>query len=67
MVKKMDNYNFLMKTDVSKFIGEWVAVSENKIVSHGSSFKEVLLKAKEKCPHSRPLMSRVPKEDSMIF
>jgi len=63
----MDNYAFFMKTNLSPYIGKWVAICENKIVSSGTDVKKVLSEAKKKCPKKRPLLSRVPDKETMIF
>ena len=61
------NYQFFMKTNVNQYIGQWVAICNQKIVSHGKDVKEVLKEAKQKCPKERPLLTRVPDKESMIF
>jgi hypothetical protein len=33
------NYNFFMKTNVYRYLGEWVAICDEKIVSHGKDAK----------------------------
>ena len=35
------NYEFYMKTDVSQYIGKWIAICDEKIVSSGDNPKEV--------------------------
>lgn len=61
------NYQFFIKTDLSHFIGQWVAICDQKIVSHGKDVKRVFSEAKEKCPQKRPLITRVPEKETMIF
>lgn len=61
------NYNFYMKTDIDPFIGEWVAICDEKIVAHGKDVKKVFSEAKEKCPKKRPLLTKVPEKETMIF
>lgn len=61
------NYEFFMKTDVNRFIGQWVAVCNQKIVAHGKEVKEVFKEARAKCPKERPLITRIPDKESMIF
>ncbi len=61
------NYNFFMKADVSMYVGEWIAVCNQKIVSHGKDVKRVFREAKEKCPRQRPLLTRIPNKETMIF
>jgi len=61
------NYQFFMKTNVDSYIGQWVAVCNEKIVAHGKDAKKVFYEAKEKCPQERPLLTRVPDKETMIF
>lgn len=61
------DYNFFMKTDVNNYIGQWIAIHNQKIVSHGKDLKKVFTEAKKKYPNSRPLITKVPDEDTMIF
>jgi len=62
-----NNYEFYMRTNVDKYIGEWVAICNQKIISHGKDVKKVFEEAKEKCPKDKPLLTRVPDKESMIF
>lgn len=66
-VYTMDNYNFFMQTNLNKYIGEWIAICNNSIVSHGKNVKEVFKEAKEKCPKTKPLITRIPDKETMIF
>ena len=43
------NYQSFMNFNVDKFIGEWIAICDEKIISHGKSFKNVFNEAKKKC------------------
>jgi len=61
------NYQFFMKTNLDHYIGQWVAICSEKIVSHGKNVKEVFKEAKEKCPKERPLLTKIPDKETMIF
>lgn len=63
----MNNYDFFMKTDLSKFIGKWIAICNARIVSYGDDAKKVYEEAKQKCPEERPLLTKVPEKNAMIF
>ena len=56
-----------MQTDMSRYIGQWVAICDQKVISYGKNVKEVFRKAKEKCPAKRPLLTKVPEKETMIF
>ena len=60
-------YNYFMEADVSKYIGEWIAVSEDKILAHGKNLKEVVDKANSVSNGKKFLIARVPSEETMIF
>jgi len=61
------NYQFFMKAKIDPYIGEWIAICNQKIVSHGKDVKKVFKEAREKCPTERPLITRVPEKETMIF
>ena len=61
------NYQFLMKTNVDRYIGEWVAICDQKIVSHGKDVKAIFKEAKRLFPRKTPFITRVPDKETMIF
>lgn len=63
----IQNYSFFEKTKLDNFIGEWVAICNQKIVAHGKKLDKVLEETKKICPKVKPLIVRVPEEDTMIF
>ena len=62
-----ENYNYFLKTDVSQFIGEWVAIVDKSIVSHGESAKAVYSEAIAKYPQKRPLLTKIHSNKTMIL
>lgn len=60
-------YSAFLSMDLSSFKGQWVAISNKKVVSHGKSVKAVYSEAKAKLPNSRPLITKVPDEKTLIF
>ena len=63
----MSNYNYFMKANVDRYIGQWIAICHETIVSHGKDVKKVYMEAKQKYPKERPLITRVPEKETMIF
>jgi len=61
------NYQFFMKANVEPYVGQWIAVCDQRIVSHGKDVKRVFKEAKEKYPGRRVLITRVPDKETMIF
>jgi hypothetical protein len=60
-------YNHFLQTDLSRYRGEWIAIYDSSVVSHGKNLKEVVKIAKEKYPNNKFLLVKVPTEDTMIF
>ena len=60
-------YNSFMQTDIGKYVGEWIAVSEDRILAHGKNLKEVVELAKALSKGRKFLIARVPGEETMIF
>jgi len=56
-----------METDLSSYIGKWIAICNNEIVASGKDVKKVHKEAKTKFPKKRPLITRVPDKETMIF
>ena len=61
------NYEFFMKTDLSAYIGKWIAICNEKIISSGDNPKQVFQEAKRLYPGHIPLLTKVPEKDTMIF
>ncbi|MBI2499787.1 succinyl-CoA synthetase subunit alpha [Candidatus Woesearchaeota archaeon] len=61
------NYQFFMKTNIDPYVGQWIAICKQKIVSFGEDVKLVFRIAKEKHPNERILLTRVPDKETMIF
>lgn len=61
------NYAFFMKTEVGAYIGEWIAIAEEKIVAHGKNAKQVYEEATVHYPHKRIFLARVPEKETMIL
>jgi len=61
------NYQYFMEADVSKFSGEWIAVSDTEVLAHGRNLKEVAEEAKKASQGKKFLLARVPSQETMIF
>ena len=64
---KKSNYEYFITTDTSQYKGEWVAISEGKIVSHGKDAQIVYKKAKEKKPKSDISLAKVPEQEFLVL
>ena len=56
-----------MSSNIDNYIGKWIAICDKKIVSSGEDVKKVYSEAKAKYPKSRPLITKVPDKETMIF
>lgn len=65
--REMKNYNFYMKTNVSKYLGEWIAIADDEVVSHGKDLKKIYNAAKKKHPQAKVLVAKIPGEKSSIY
>lgn len=61
------NYQFFIEKNLDNYIGEWVAICNNKIVSHGKDPKKIFEEAKSKHPNQKILLARIPDKETMIF
>lgn len=61
------NYETYLKTDISKYIGKWIAICDEGIVAVGDSAKEVYYEAQKKHPNKKVLLVKVPDKETMIF
>lgn len=61
------DYQSFLNLDLSLYNGEWIAICENKVVSHGKNVKSVYYEAKKKYPGKIPALARVPGKEAWIF
>ena len=54
-------------TDLSKYVGKWIALVDSEIVSIGESGKTVFSEAKAKHPSKEPFIMKVPKHEVMLM
>ena len=62
-----NEYNFFMDKELSAYLGEWIAILDKEIISHGKDLKKVYEEAKLKYPKARPLITKVADKNTMIF
>ena len=61
------SYNYFLEANLDKYGGEWITISDNKIISHGNNLKEVVAEAKKVCGSKKFLIAKVPSGETMIF
>jgi hypothetical protein len=62
------NYEYFMRTDLGKYVGEWVIIAKEKIVANGSSkeMKEALDRIRKEYPGETPFIAKVPQNAIQI-
>lgn len=60
-------FEFFVKTDLSRYGGKYVAIVEDEVVASGDNAKKVLEEAKKKFPDKTPLLAKIPKKESLIL
>ncbi len=60
-------YAVFVNTDMSRYTGMWVAIVGEEVVSFGENPKTVYKKAAEGHPGKRPLLAKVPTNETMIL
>lgn len=63
----MSNYDAYLRENLEPYLGEWIAICDEKIVAHGKDVEKVYAKAKATHPRKRPLLALVPGEEEMIL
>lgn len=59
-------FEFYVKTDLSKYKGRYVAIVEDKVVASGENAKKVWEEAKKKSGKI-PTLVKIPKEEALIL
>lgn len=61
------NFDYFLKNEFSDLEeGEWVAIYNNDVVSHGLNLKKVIDEAKKVAPMSKVLLSKIKKTASYL-
>ena len=55
----------LPEDELSKYVGQWVVISDNKIVAHDKRLNELSDNIKS-CKRA-PIVARIPKKETWIF
>ena len=60
-------YDYYANADLSKYVGEWVAIVDNKVVAHGKNLKEIIKKTKEQKPNQTPFVAKIPTTKNVLW
>lgn len=61
------DYDFFIKTDLSRYKGKYVAIAGEEIISSGYNAKSVYQRAKKKVPRLKLTLAKIPLEDIMVL
>ncbi len=61
------NYQGYLKSDMSGYIGQWVAIAGGTVIAHGIDVKLVAEQATARASGRKFLLARIPDKESMIF
>ena len=64
-IKMSENFNSFVQMDLSKYLGEWVAISENRVVGHSKDIND--LKKQFKRIKGTSLITKIPRNNITIF
>ncbi len=62
-----ENYEVFLRSDLSQYVGKWIAICDGRIVATGRDIKYVFNQVKKEFPNKRPLIFKVPEKETMIF
>lgn len=65
--KASTNYDFFIKTDTSRYKGEWIAIAGNKIIAHGKDAEKVYKIAQKKVRTKEISLAKTPDEQMLIL
>lgn len=68
MPKKKDEFECLLSMrDLGNYVGRWIAIVDDEVVSTGESGKKVFMEARKKHPKNTPLLLKVPSSAVMLL
>ncbi|MBI4895799.1 MAG: hypothetical protein HY831_04880 [Candidatus Aenigmarchaeota archaeon] len=61
------NVDFFMNTNLNKYVGEWISIVDEKIITHGKDVKKVYNDTKLLYPKKKALVTMIPDKKTMIL
>ena len=59
MCNMYSDYEYLIKSDLSKYSGKWVAVCDARVVASNKNIKDLIKESKAKCGSKKPIITKV--------
>lgn len=61
------NYKYFLKADTSKFSGEWIALTDKKVIAHGQNAGKVYSRAKKIAGRKDISLAKAPDEQMLVL
>ncbi len=61
------NYDFFVKTDTSRYKGEWIAIAGDRVVAHGNDAQKVYAAAQKKTRVKPISLAKAPDEQMLVL
>ncbi len=61
------DFNWFVNANLSKYRGQYVAIVDKKVVTHGDNAKEVWENAKRQHPDKIPALTKIPRDDILVL
>lgn len=60
-------FDFFIRTDLSRFAGQYIAIVGHKVVAAGSNAQTVWRQAKRRFPSSTPTIGKLPRAETLVL
>jgi hypothetical protein len=60
-------YEYYVRTDLSEYAGEWVAICGERVVAHGVRFESVYKEATAAHPQQTPFFALIQGEEEWLY
>ncbi len=60
------DYEYLIKADLSKYAGKWIAVCDSKIIASSGNIQNLVKESKSKCGNKKPIVTRVSNDARIL-
>jgi len=61
------NYKYFVKADTSKFSGQWIALTDKKVIAHGQDAQKVYDRAKRIAGAKNISLAKAPDEQMLVL
>lgn len=62
-----NNYKYFVKADTSKFSGEWIALTDKKVIAHGKDAGKVYAQARKLAGRKDISLAKAPEEQMLVL